>query len=288
MTQVIKLACLQMSSGPNMSDNIATVEAALSVKPDLDLLLLPENFAQMPACKAEQYSEYELDGEVQQALSQLATRFSVSILAGSLAIRDSEDSKPFARSLLFNVKGELVGQYDKLHLFDVNTQAQVDVNTQARAGSRYRESDTYRAGAVSKKQLSPVSLQIGQTSLQLGLTICYDLRFPELYRTLAAQGAQVICVPSAFTYETGQAHWEALLRARAIENQVFIIAPAQTGKHASGRKTWGHSMVIDPWGAVLAQKNTGEGLVFAELDLTTIESLRARFPVHQHKRLQPN
>ena len=269
-----------MNSGPNVSDNIATVEAALSAKPDLDILMLPENFAQMPASKAEQYSEYQLDGEVQRTLSQFASHFHVNILAGSLAILDSQDSKPFARSLLFNTQGEQVGQYDKLHLFDVDTQAQ--------ARSRYRESDTYLAGPVSKTQLSPVALQIGQSTVQIGQTICYDLRFPELYRTLAAQGAQVICVPSAFTYETGQAHWETLLRARAIENQVFVVAPAQSGKHASGRKTWGNSMIVDPWGAVLAQKNTGEGLVFAELDLTTIESLRARFPVHQHKRLQPN
>ena len=280
MTQIVKVACLQMNSGPNVSDNIATVEAALSAKPDLDILMLPENFAQMPASKAEQYSEYQLDGEVQRTLSQFASHFHVNILAGSLAIRDSQDSKPFARSLLFNTQGEQVGQYDKLHLFDVDTQAQ--------ARSRYRESDTYLAGPVSKTQLSPVALQIGQSTVQVGQTICYDLRFPELYRTLAAQGAQVICVPSAFTYETGQAHWETLLRARAIENQVFVVAPAQSGKHASGRKTWGNSMIVDPWGAVLAQKNTGEGLVFAELDLTTIESLRARFPVHQHKRLQPN
>jgi predicted amidohydrolase len=170
-----------------------------------------------------------------------------------------------------------MGQYDKIHLFDVDT-------TEDGSG-RYRESDTYQKGRVSEDSLSPIPLTNASFTLLLGLTICYDLRFPEFYRALAGNGAQLICVPSAFTFETGQAHWEPLLRARAIENQVFIAAAAQQGEHENGRRTWGHSMIIDPWGNILTEKKSGQGLVFAEIDLTQIKTLQARFPVHRHKRL---
>lgn len=266
-----------MNSAPSVIENLKIVESELGSAPDLDLLLLPENFAQMPARHADLHIEQHDDGVVQRKLSSLARTFKVNILAGSLAVRDSAGVKPYARSLLINSLGERIRHYDKLHLFDVDT-------SNAKR-SQYRESQSYQHGHLSENQLSPVALKIGQSTLQLGLTICYDLRFPELYRTLAAKGAQLMCVPSAFTYETGQVHWETLLRARAIENQTFIAAPAQTGEHASGRKTWGHTMIIDPWGNIVSQRKTTEGLVFADIDLTSIESLRMRFPVHKHQRL---
>jgi len=168
-------------------------------------------------------------------------------------------------------------------LFDVDTDVDV-CNAERLKNSRYRESDRYQAGMLSKSQLMPASLLIGQSYVQIGLTICYDLRFPEVYRALASNGAQLICVPAAFTYQTGLAHWQTLLKARAIENQVFVAAPAQVGEHANGRRSWGQTMIIDPWGQVIAEQKTGEGLVFAEIDLTTIQSLRERFPAHKHKR----
>ena len=273
----VSIACLQMNSGPDVAENLAFVESSLAASDGLDILLLPENFAQMPARRSDQYIESPQSGEVQSGLSRMAEDHQVVIIAGSVPIQTADSEKPYARSLVFDRRGKQVGYYDKLHLFDVETGAGSD--------SRYRESATYCHGAVGPESKQPVSLDFGAFDLQLGLTICYDLRFPELYRALAANQAQLICVPSAFTFETGQAHWEPLLRARAIENQVFIAAAAQTGEHANGRKTWGHSMIIDPWGNILAEKKDGQGLVFADIDLTQIESLRTRFPVHSHKRL---
>ncbi len=277
MSKPINLACLQLNSSAEVGDNLSTVARMLESAQAIDLLLLPENFAQMPRHRRQQHVESEESGLVQKTLSTLAKENGVTIVAGSLAVRHDAESKPFARCLVFDSNGHRCGQYDKLHLFDV------DVDTQG--GQRYRESNTYEAGALVPAQIQPVPIKIGGSTLQLGLTICYDLRFPELFRKLAINGAQLICVPSAFTYKTGQAHWRTLLRARAIENQVFVAAPAQWGKHENGRETWGHSMIIDPWGNVIAEKASGEGLVYAEIDPTQIELIRTKFPVHQHRRL---
>lgn len=231
----------------------------------------------MPRRRTQQHIEEENTGLVQQTLSNLSREHRVAIVAGSIAVRAQSNDKPFARCLVFDAQGQPIGHYDKLHLFDV------DVSVQG--GQRYRESDTYQAGGLEPAQTQAVALKIAQSTLQLGLTICYDLRFPELFRQLVKNGAQLICVPSAFTYDTGQAHWRTLLRARAIENQVYVAAPAQSGKHENGRKTWGHSMIIDPWGNVIAEKAAGEGLLCAEIDPTNIEALRTTFPIHQHRRL---
>ncbi|RBP53247.1 putative amidohydrolase [Arenicella xantha] len=277
---MLRIGCLEMSSGPDVQENLNVIAAAVDASPLLDLLVLPENAVQMPSSKALQYVELASGGIVQSALSELAASKQMAILLGSLAVVESDGAnrtKPYARSLLFDPLGKLVAAYDKLHLFDVDTQPG--------ASHQYRESDTYRAGVVSIEQTSPKQLVFNDLPLQLGLTICYDLRFPELYRLLAQRGAQLICVPAAFTYETGKAHWETMLRCRAIENQVFIAAAAQVGKHASGRRTWGHSMIIDPWGEIITEQTDGQGLVFAEIDLTKIESLKERFPVHLHRRL---
>lgn len=276
--KAVRVACLQMNSGPDVDDNLAYIAEAVRAAPGLDLLVLPENALQMPANRAGQYTEPAQIGHAQTELARLAVEHTLAIVIGSLAISDSEEAKPVARSILIDQQGKQAASYDKLHLFDVDTQSG--------AAHRYRESDTYRAGTLSIEQTSPKPLDIAGTAVQLGLTICYDLRFPELYRVLAERGAQIICVPAAFTYETGQAHWEVLLRSRAIENQVFIIAAAQTGIHASGRKTWGQSMIIDPWGDIVVQQSHDLGLVFADIDLTTIKSLAERFPVHQHRRLK--
>ncbi len=276
-TSEIKVACLQMNSGPVVAENLAFISASLRTTSNLDLLVLPENALQMPASRDQQYIEPATGGEVQRALSQLAAETSTAILLGSLAAQVEKGQKPFARSLLFDRQGRLCHTYDKLHLFDVDTGNG--------SQGQYRESDTYQPGCINESQISPKPLTFGDLTVQLGLSICYDLRFPEMYRALVQRGAQIVCVPAAFTCETGEAHWAALLRARAIENQVYVLAAAQHGLHANGRQTWGHSMIIDPWGDVIAQQSTGQGLVSATLDLTKIELLKARFPVHQHRRL---
>ncbi len=297
-TSTVKVACLQMNSTNNVHENLGIIERALSDADPIDLLVLPENFAQMPARRAEQHIELMEDGSdqsdvqsnnqydgqhnhqtiVQRFLVDMAARHAVHIVAGSLPTRVELQQKPFARCHIVGPSGPL-GHYDKLHLFDV------DVATQ-NGSQTYRESDSYQAGSNTSKNTSLHTLNIDQNTVRLGASICYDLRFPELYRQFAASGAQMITVPAAFTYHTGEAHWETLLRARAIENQAFVLAAAQTGEHANGRKTWGHSMVIDPWGDVIARLETETGLLYADLDLDGIEALKGRFPVHNHRRIK--
>ncbi len=170
--------------------------------------------------------------------------------------------------LVFDPRGEMVARYDKMHLFDV----QVD-DRQA----QYSESRSFEPGS----RIVCVDAPVGR----IGLSICYDLRFPELYRKLLEQGAEILTVPSAFTKVTGEAHWEVLLRARAIENQCFVLAANQGGVHNATRETWGHSMIVDPWGRVLARVESGEGVAVADIDLSALHALRSRMPIQSHRRL---
>jgi len=291
MTSLVRVACLQMNSSDSVGNNMdyleRCLEASLERLNSLDILLLPENFAHMPANRHLQYSEQDGDGPVQTGLAKLAHKFNLCIIGGSLAVhqtsRDQKPSaasgKPFARSLVYAKTGERIAHYDKLHLFDIDVPAQDG----SAAKTRYRESDSYSHGLLGEQPISTFVLT--DIGLKIGLTICYDLRFGELYQALAKQGAQLITVPSAFTYDTGLAHWHTLLRARAIENQVYILAAAQVGKHASGRRTYGHSLIIDPWGEIVAEKEDGEGLLIAEIDPTYVDKLGIDFPVKQHRRL---
>jgi predicted amidohydrolase len=203
----------------------------------------------------------EQDDPELKAWSQLAKELGVWLLLGSAAIATGA-GKVFNRSFLYDPDGKLAARYDKINMFDV----------ELGGGEVYRESDTVEAGA--KAVVTP-----GPMGSKLGLTICYDLRFPQLYRALAQAGADIITVPSAFTVPTGQAHWETLLRARAIENGAFVVAPAQGGRHEDGRSTWGHSMVVDPWGKVLARlDHDAPGLIIADLDLDEVAAARAKIP----------
>jgi predicted amidohydrolase len=195
------------------------------------------------------------------AWGRLASELGVWLLLGSTAIA-AGPGKVFNRSLLFDPGGKITARYDKIHLFDVTLGG----------GESYRESETVEPGAKAV-------LAEGPMGAKLGLTICYDLRFPDLYRRLAQAGADILTAPSAFTRPTGEAHWEILLRARAIENGAFMVAPAQGGRHEDGRSTWGRSMIIDPWGKILAKLDHDEpGFITADLDLNLVAEARAKIP----------
>lgn len=275
----MKVAALQMVSGHRVEENLETAQRliAQAAEKQAELVLLPENFAYFGGRKTLQLGQQEssAQGAVRSFLAQQARRHQLIVIAGSLPTcevdgkgRAPEARKVFTRSLVYGTNGEPLAAYDKIHLFDVDV---------ADAQGQYRESDSYSPGDT------PVCVAVPQATI--GLSICYDLRFPELYRNLVAQGADILTVPAAFTYVTGEAHWQVLLRARAIENQCFVIAANQGGQHSESRATWGHSCIISPWGDVLAEVAQGEGVALADLDFTEQRKLRASMPAMQHRRL---
>lgn len=209
----------------------------------------------------------ETDDRVLASVRGAAARHGIWVHLGSLALRSNEDDRLVNRGFVIDDRGEIRGRYDKIHLFDV------DLPT----GESWRESASYREG---REAVVVRGTPVGD----LGLAICYDLRFPALFERLSEAGAQVISLPAAFTVPTGQAHWHVLLRARAIEAGLFVIAAAQSGQHDDGRRTFGHSLVVDPWGDVLADGGEGNGLVFANIDLARIAEVRARIPVLSHRK----
>ncbi|RUO37587.1 amidohydrolase [Aliidiomarina shirensis] len=233
------------------------------------LVILPEAFARFGAGEAAQgkYAEELGQGPIQDFIADCCRRFNFWILAGTMAIRGGE--RYAAASLLFDAHGELAARYDKIHLFD----ASVNDNTKS-----YRESAFTKPG----NKLVVVDTPFGK----MGLAVCYDLRFPEMFRALRAQGAELITLPSAFTKVTGEAHWQPLLQARAIENQVYLLAPNQTGTHDDGRETWGHSMIVDPWGRISATLASEPGFITFTPDFNELEELRGRMPVQQHNQFE--
>ncbi|MBY4676753.1 carbon-nitrogen hydrolase family protein [Marinobacterium arenosum] len=268
------VAAIQMVSGSDLTANLREVSQLLkqAAEQGAALAVLPENFALLdsPALRALAEHEQEEQG-IERFLREQARQLGIWIVAGSVPRLDAgrgEVAAPRVRSacLVLDSDGELQARYDKVHLFDV----QVDD-----AHGAYRESDLVEAG----DELVLVETPLGK----LGLTICYDLRFPEQFMRLREQGAQLITVPSAFTYVTGQAHWEVLLRARAIETQCYLIGANQGGRHSASRETWGQSMVVDGNGTVLAQRAQGAGVVTAPVDLAALDELRRRMPVLAHR-----
>lgn len=267
---MVQVALLQITSGPDIAANLEKISkmAREAAAKGAKLIATPEN-----SCHIVFPSERKLKTAYDEAshpgvpmIKALAKELGVSILIGSFAIKVAED-KVINRSYLFSAQGEIVAKYDKIHLFDV------DLPT----GEQYRESKAVIPG--DKAVIADLP------DAKLGMTICYDVRFPQLFRSLAQKGAEILAVPAAFTVPTGQAHWEVLLRARAIENGAFVIAPAQTGTHDGGRQTYGHSMIIDPWGVVLANGGTEEGIVMADLDLQKVRDVRASIPSLKHDRV---
>jgi len=271
------VAVIQMNSGDDVAANLAQAAALLEQAAAAGAVLaaLPENCAFMGASERDKLAHAEADGAgpIQRFLAETAARLKLWVLAGTLPIRADKDHADvqhvYAASCLYNAQGERAARYDKIHLFDV------DVGS----GERYRESNSITPGAVTPTVVdSPCG--------RLGLSVCYDLRFPELYRALVSQQATVLSVPAAFTATTGAAHWHTLLKARAVENQCFVLAPGQCGTHPGGRSTFGRSLILDPWGETLAEvSDNTPGFAIASLDPNHLQAVRARFPALTHRRL---
>ncbi len=268
-----KIAAVQMATGPNVSANLLETErlVAEAAEGGARLVVLPENFAVMGKRDQDQLAlaENDGDGPLQEFLSLIAEKYAIWLVGGTVPLAARDASKVRAACLLFNDKGVRVARYDKMHLFDVHL---LD------ADERYVESATIEPG----NQVVVVDSPFGR----LGLSVCYDLRFPEMYRNMLDQGAEVLAIPSSFTAITGKAHWEVLVRARAIENLVYVIAAAQGGYHINGRETHGHSMIVDPWGTVLAQVPRGNGSVSCLMDREYQATVRRTFPTIGHRRLK--
>lgn len=265
----IRVACVQMRSGTDVAENIRAADALIREAASLggELIATPEMTTLLdrkPGAAWEKSTDEAADPGLAH-FRALARELAKTLLIGSVAIR-ADAGKCANRSFLIRPDGEVAARYDKIHMFDV----------QLNAGNIYRESDSYAAGAGAVVASLPMA--------KLGMTVCYDVRFPELFRQLAMAGAQIIAVPAAFTRITGEAHWHVLLRARAIETGCFVVAPAQAGKHQDGRETYGHSLIIDPWGEILAEGGTEPGVIVATLDLAKVDDVRGKIPSLSHVR----
>ena len=264
-----KAAMIQMRSGlspaANSDEAVRMIGEAKSA--GADYVLTPE-MTNILAAKREQLFSVVVEEEADPSLATLrevARKLGIYVHIGSLAIRISPD-RAANRSFLVGPKGDILARYDKIHMFDVDLAG----------GESYRESRNYRPGELAVLADLPWG--------RLGLTVCYDLRFPALYRALAEAGATMLAIPSAFTKQTGEAHWHVLMRARAIENGSFVFAAAQGGKHENGRDTYGHSLIVDPWGSIIAEGGTEPGVIMAEINPAEVASARARIPSLQHGR----
>jgi predicted amidohydrolase len=261
---MLKIAAIQMCSSNSVKDNLLMAEKLINeaASRGAQLIVLPEMFATLGL------KEKSDDGSIQLFLSEQAKRHHCWILGGTIPIACDQGKKVRAASLLFDEKGKLVARYDKMHLFDATLSPE----------EFYRESDTIEPG----NEFVVVDTPVGK----LGLGVCYDIRFPEMFRYLFNKGAEIIALPAAFTVKTGQAHWEVLARSRAIENFCYFIGAAQGGTHANGRKTYGNSLIVDPWGTVIAKKDgVASGVIDAEINLERLREIRNSIPVSQHQKM---
>ncbi|MDC8770349.1 carbon-nitrogen hydrolase family protein [Roseateles albus] len=266
----MKVAAVQMVSGPDLAVNLARARHWLeeAAAQGAELVALPEYFCLMGLADSDKLAVAEQGGDshapIQHMLSQAAAELGLWLIGGTIPLHTVQAGRVRNACCVYAPDGAEAARYDKMHLFRFDN-----------------GSESYDEGRVLEAGDAPVALQAGP--LRVALSVCYDLRFPELYRSLGP--VDLISVPAAFTYVTGQAHWELLLRARAVENQAYVIAPAQGGLHQNGRRTWGHTMIIDPWGEVLACLPEGEGVVLAELDMARLAAVRRQLPALQHRRL---
>jgi len=265
MSKRMQVSCIQMCSGHDIESNLSKVENFLKevAEKGSKLVLLPETFSFIAQDSQEKIKNAEKTHVILEFLSQQAKQYQLWIIAGSTLCPAEHGDKLYNRCPIFAPDGTQHSSYDKMHLFDA------DLGTES-----WQESESIEAGR------EPVSVTI-DSDWKAGISICYDLRFPELYRHYSAQGCNILTVAAAFTVPTGKAHWETLLRARAIENQCYVLASAQYGKHRDSRETYGHSMMIDPWGTIIAELPDGEGIITAELDLSYLQHIRAALPVLQ-------
>ena len=266
---VFRIAAVQMVSGPEVAANLEAAArlVASAAASGAKLVTLPENFYLIGRHEGDKVKVRERDGAgpIQDFLSALSRKHSVWVLGGTVPIEAKDPGRIRSASLLYDDTGRRAGRYDKMHLFRFD----------GGGDEKYDESRTLEPGDGPVAVESPFG--------RIALSVCYDVRFPELYRALAP--FDLMLVPSAFTVPTGTAHWETLLRARAIENQAYVVAPAQGGTHPGGRRTYGHSLVADPWGEVLGVRVDGEGVVLAEMDSDRIQQVRAQLPALQNRRL---
>lgn len=265
-----RAAVIQMCSGPDVEANLAQAGALLEAAAEAGarLAVLPENFSFLGRGEADRINVAEQPGAGpgQDFLAARARKLGLWIVGGTLPVLEAGEARPRAASILFDDTGRAVARYDKLHLFDVSLPG---------ADEGYRESAGTRRGECIVVADSPVG--------RLGLAVCYDVRFPELFRSMTDAGIEAISLPAAFTVPTGRAHWELLVRARAVDNLAFVLAAAQWGEHPGGRRTWGDSMIVNHWGEVLARRPEGVGIVVADLDPEAQREARRRFPVLAHR-----
>ncbi len=272
MAEKHKVAAIQMASGPNTSANLLEVKKIVgeAVEAGAKLIVLPENFAFMGKSEQDKLKLMEEPGSgpLQTYLSQLAAENNIWIVGGTIPLSANDPNKIRATCLVFNEKGYQVARYDKIHLFDVHL---LETN------EKYSESETIEPGNKTVVVDSPFG--------RIGLAVCYDLRFPEQFRNLLDEGMEIAVLPASFTAHTGKAHWQPLIQTRAIENLSYMIAAAQGGYHVNGRETYGHSMVVDPWGNIQAMIARGNGYAMGEIDLDLLNNTRRAFPALEHRQI---
>jgi nitrilase len=268
----LKIASIQMVSTPNLNENLELAARLIKAASDSGsrLVVLPEYFCLMGLKDTDKVNVREAvgSGPIQERLAAIAQENNIHLVAGSIPLEAQESNKVLNTSLVFNPLGKQIARYDKIHLFGFQTETE-----------RYEESETIAPGS----QPGQFQITINEVDWRFGLSICYDLRFPELYRSLGEVDCHII--PAAFTYTTGKDHWEILLRARAIENQCYVLSSAQGGVHINQRRTWGDSMLIDPWGQILTNLPQGEGLITGTLSKDKLNEVRSKLPALKHRRL---
>ncbi len=269
---ILKIASVQMVSTPNLEENLnaAGKLVHLAAQDGAQVVVLPEYFCLLGLKDTDKLAVREVFGKgpIQERLAAIAQANSIYLVAGTIPLEAKEANKVLNSTIIFDPSGRCISRYDKIHLFGFQTSTE-----------RYQESETIEAG----NQPGFVTLDIKGVDWRFGLSVCYDLRFPELYRSMGEVDCHLI--PAAFTYTTGKEHWEVLLRARAIENQCYVLASAQGGTHRNGRRTWGHSMLIDPWGAILGDLPEGEGFISGLLSKEKLNEVRSKLPALKHRKL---
>ncbi len=268
----MQVAAIQLNSTPDREANLARARAlvASAARQGARLVALPEHFPGYGPEEAVATAAQPLDGPLVTEFRELARQLGITLLLGSFPEQAGAGERPYNTSVLIGPQGQLLARYRKMHLFDVE-----------RPGA-----PAHRESGVTQPGREVVTAALPGTPFIAGLAVCYDLRFPELVRAQVSRGVNLIFLPAAFTFNTGRDHWEVLLRARAIENLSYVVAPAQWGQHSPGRKSYGRSLIIDPWGQVLAQAADGEGVIFARLDFEGLERRRRELPCLEHRRLK--